>query len=172
MVDFEELTPQFYNAVVTSKGVQFGERFVGQRLTIDSSFPPFEFDVLSLLPSAPLTVKVGLLDQNVFVGTILSQVLIGLSPLAALPPPDPNIVHGVGEGSVAMLFPAPVSAFGFRLSGGHFEPPNTMFLDVRRRSPAVRLRRRASSACTRATVEHCPRRYWTISRPSRLGAPL
>ena len=130
LVDFEGLTAQNYDTVLTSQGVQFGERFMGQTLTIDSSIAPFEFDVLSGTPSAPLTVQVGLVDQNISVAPIvMGQGLIGLSPLAALPPPDANIVHGVGEGSVAMLFPAPASRVGFRLGGGHAVPQNMIFLD-------------------------------------------
>lgn len=101
-----------YDAVFTSGGVSFAERFAGQTNT-----PASGFDVLSGTPSGTLSLAVGNAGQNlsIFVNPIsgISQVLVGLGSAGGL------VDEGIGEGSFAALFATDQSEFGFELVGGN-----------------------------------------------------
>jgi hypothetical protein len=116
-----------YDGILSSGGLDFAERFVGQILTFNG-----DLDELSGLPTGPLTLQVGNPGQNLSVGQDLGDN--GLYPYG--PKGFPN-ADGYGEGAFALLFPAPVSEFGFESffsSGGEifvqFFKNNGEFIDV------------------------------------------
>jgi len=92
-----------YDGVLVSGGARFAERFVGQTLGVLGAN-----DTLSSSASGPLTLQTGLAGQNLAVGTDLGTN--GLYPYGPVGFPGPD---GYGEGSFAILFPGPVSTFGF-----------------------------------------------------------
>ncbi|MCK4511557.1 hypothetical protein KAW64_07460 [bacterium] len=99
-----------YDAIFESDGADFAERFVGQSLSYSG-----DFDVLSGLPTTPLSLQVGAANENVgimYYEPWLSQVLYGLGPLGF-----PNY-DAIGEGAFAVLFDYDQSEFGFDLMGG------------------------------------------------------
>ena len=98
-----------YNAVFVSGGVSFAERFTGQ-----TNAPASGFDVLSGLPTGPLSLTLGAINQNlnIFLNDG-NQVLTGLGPVG-FPSND-----AIGEGSIAALFSTNQSEFGFDIVGGN-----------------------------------------------------
>jgi hypothetical protein len=99
-----------YDTTFESNGASFGERFVGQTLTLLG-----DNDKLSGAPSGgSLTLAVGAPGQNlnVFFYTT-SQVMDGLG-FRGFP-----TAEAVGEGSFAVLFDFDQSQFGFDLVGGN-----------------------------------------------------
>jgi hypothetical protein len=93
--------------------VSFAERFVGQTLSFNG-----DFDVLSGMPTEPLTLQPGAADRNIAVSTFAgSNVLL---PYGRAGFPE---IFGAGEGAFAVLFPAPVSEFGFQVFGSNREDP-------------------------------------------------
>ncbi|MGH9462903.1 MAG: hypothetical protein ACRD1X_16930, partial [Vicinamibacteria bacterium] len=122
IVDFEDVVgfrlPQvaIYNGVLKSGDVRFSERFVGQTLTVE---PPVSdggpVDVLSGMPSEPLALQPGEPNKNLAVltqGEPSTNVLFPCGNLTC------RLFNGLGEGAVALIFPAPVSAFGFTAGFG------------------------------------------------------
>ena len=114
IVDFDDLPAASasgvnYDATFISRGVGFGERFVGQILGA-----AVQYDTLSGTPAGPLAVVAGAPSQNLdllfYNG---SNVLTGLGNLGF-----PNF-DAVGEGSFAALFSSDQSEFGFQLVGGN-----------------------------------------------------
>jgi hypothetical protein len=101
-----------YDAIFTSGGVGFAERFVGQTLTISG-----DFDVLSASPSGSLALQVGATGQNINIYDAVEygagNVINGLGHVGY-----PNY-SAIGEGSFALLFSTDQSQFGFQLIGGN-----------------------------------------------------
>jgi hypothetical protein len=97
-----------YDGFLSSGGVRFAERFVGQTLSYNGNF-----DVVSGIPTNPLTLQAGLPGQNLDVFDYATNVLTGLGPLGY---PD---IDAIGEGSMAMLFPVPQFALTFQVVGGN-----------------------------------------------------
>ncbi len=98
-----------YDNIFESDGADFAERFAGQTLATSG-----DFDVLSGTPTGPLSLQVGVPNQNLQVyDRVTSQTLTGLGPLGF-----PN-ADAIGEGSFAVLFDFDQSEFGFRLVGGN-----------------------------------------------------
>jgi hypothetical protein len=97
-----------YDGLVSSGGLQFAERFMGQEVSYGG-----DFDVVSGIPSEPLTLQLGTPGQNLDVFAYTTNVLSGLGPLGY---PD---LDAIGEGSIAMYFPVPQSAVSFELVGGN-----------------------------------------------------
>lgn len=103
------LTGVNYDGIVTSGGLTFAERFVGQIRTTSG-----DFDVLSGTPTGPLALQVGAANQNLVVVTEAGpngNVIGGLGPLGF------NDPDATGEGSMALLFPTAQFEFGFDLVG-------------------------------------------------------
>jgi len=97
-----------YDEIVTSGGMGFAERFLGQTLSYNGVF-----DVLSGAGSGPLTLQVGAPGQNVDVLTDIfaNNVISGLGPLGY------PVLDAIGEGALAMLFPFRISQVGFDVFG-------------------------------------------------------
>jgi hypothetical protein len=98
-----------YDGIVTSGGLTFAERFVGQIRTTSG-----DHDVLSGTPTNPLALQVGAANQNLVVVTEIGpngNVIGGLGPLGF------NDPDATGEGSMALLFPTAQFEFGFDLVG-------------------------------------------------------
>jgi hypothetical protein len=117
LITFEDL-PQIaapgvnYDAIFSSGGASFAERFVGQTLTASG-----DFDQLSGSPSGALALQVGTVNHNIniFAGNYAGKygnVLTGLGT-----PGFPDFA-AIGEGSFAVLFSTDQSEFGFSLIGG------------------------------------------------------
>jgi PEP-CTERM motif len=113
IVDFDDLATSTssgtnYDDAFVSRGVGFGERFVGQSLSASGNF-----DVLGTTAGGPLATLAGTANHNLdillFGG---SNVLTGLGTLGY-----PSF-DAVGEGSFAALFSTDQSQFGFQLVGG------------------------------------------------------
>lgn len=108
LVDFEDVVGGAfpgvnYDGILVTGGVSIAERFVGQTLSFSG-----DLDVLSGVPSGPLTLMTGAAGQNVAVGTDTGTN--GLYPYGPDGFPSPS---GYGEGAFAVLFPGLVSEFGF-----------------------------------------------------------
>ncbi|MFI5371616.1 MAG: hypothetical protein ACHQ52_08665 [Candidatus Eisenbacteria bacterium] len=97
-----------YDGFVYSGGLQFAERFVGQTLGYAG-----DFDAVSGTPVDPLALQVGSPGQNLDVFAYTTNVLAGLGHLGY---PD---LDAIGEGSIAVYFPAPQSRVSFMLVGGN-----------------------------------------------------
>lgn len=98
-----------YDGIFESGGAALAERFVGQTLSYSGTF-----DVLSGTPTMPLSLQVGLPNQNLCIYFhMTSQVMPGNGPLGW---PD---YEAIGEGSFAILFDYDQSEFGFDLVGGN-----------------------------------------------------
>jgi hypothetical protein len=120
VIDFESISGGVspgtnYDAVLTLNGAVFGERFQGQTLGADG-----DFDTLSGTPSSPLTAVAGAANHNLVVlldevSGNNTQILAGLGncDVQACPASD-----RIGEGSIAVRFPALQSEFGLKVIGG------------------------------------------------------
>ncbi len=98
-----------YDGIVTSGGVEFAEKFVGQVLSANGNF-----DVLTCPGSVgALTLGLGLANQNLSVVDFggPNNGLLGNGPTGY-----PNF-SSIGEGSVAVLFSHDVSKIGFDVVG-------------------------------------------------------
>jgi len=128
VVDFEDLVGvppppliAIFDGILESRDVRFAERFLGQTLSI---VPPTgvplagPLDELSGVPSDPLTLQPGDPNKNLAVQTEGEPPNNALFPCGNL---TCLLFAGRGEGALALIFPAPVSAFGFVASGG--DPP-------------------------------------------------
>ncbi|RZL35704.1 MAG: PEP-CTERM sorting domain-containing protein [Rubrivivax sp.] len=114
-VTFSELADGTIDGLLTSGGVQFGERFDGQELAVVKAPRPGEvaqdwFDSLSFgAPTAGLTLMAGAAGANLGVydyGDADGTALFGAGPLAG---------DADGFGAISARFAAPVSALGFQL---------------------------------------------------------
>jgi hypothetical protein len=122
LVDFEDVAALpfpgvVYNGILVSGGAKLAERFVGQTLSFSGNS-----DVLSGIPTGPLTLQIGAANQNLDVGIENgTHNLLGCGPRGCL---DAN---GYGEGSFAILFPGLVSEFGYQgLFGDSFSLNTTV----------------------------------------------
>jgi hypothetical protein len=97
-----------YDGIVRSGGLSFAERFMGQTLGYNG-----DFDVVSGIPTSPLSLQVGAPGQNLDVFSYATNVLAGLGNLGF---PD---LDAIGEGAVAMYFPVLQSRVGFEIVGGN-----------------------------------------------------
>jgi hypothetical protein len=97
-----------YDGIVQNGGLGFAERFVGQSLSYNG-----DFDVVSGTPSSPLSLQVGAPGQNLDVFLYNSNVLAGLGNVGF---PD---LDAIGEGSIAISFPASQSRVSLDLVGGN-----------------------------------------------------
>jgi hypothetical protein len=98
-----------HDEIVSSGGLTFAERFAGQTLSANGNF-----DVLSGIPTGPLTLQAGLPGQNLFLdnrGGGGGVEITGIGPLGF---PNSN---ALGEGSIAFLFPSNQFEFGLQLEG-------------------------------------------------------
>ena len=125
VADFEDLVGvppppliAIFDGILESGDVRFAERFVGQTLSIT---PPTgeplagPLDELSGVPSDPLRLQPGDPNKNLAVlrrGDPLNNNLLPCGNLTC------RLFAGLGEGAFALIFPAPVSAFGFIARGG------------------------------------------------------
>lgn len=119
-VSFSELVAGAFdsvaiNGLLSSGGVQFGERFAGQELAVAKAPRPGEvaqdwFDDLSLgKPAAGLTLLAGAAGANLgayHYGDADGAALFGVGPLAGA---------ADGFGAISARFAAPVWALGFQL---------------------------------------------------------
>ena len=96
-----------YDTVLYDGDLSFAERFVGQSVSSSG-----DFDVISGSPSSPLQLQVGAAGQNLDVFDYAGNVLAGLGPVCY---PD---VDAIGEGSIAIYFPAAQSKVKLSLVGG------------------------------------------------------
>jgi hypothetical protein len=97
-----------YDGLVWSGGMQFAERFMGQKLSYSG-----DFDVVSGNPINPLILQVGAPGQSLDVFAYTTNVLAGLGHVGY---PD---LDAIGEGSIAMYFPLAQSRVSFQLVGGN-----------------------------------------------------
>ena len=97
-----------YDGLVWSGGMQFAERFMGQKLSSSG-----DFDVVLGSPINPLILQVGAPGQSLDVFAYTTNVLAGLGHLGY---PD---LDAIGEGSIAMYFPLSQSRVSFQLVGGN-----------------------------------------------------
>jgi hypothetical protein len=109
VIDFDGLSEGSYDAVIDLEGASFAERFAGQSLTYSGNF-----DVLSAVPSDPLTLQVGEASKNIHIlhGSYPS-VVDGLGPLG-FPHMD-----AIGEGAIAALFDIGQFEVGFQIVGAN-----------------------------------------------------
>jgi hypothetical protein len=116
-ITFSELTDgAYYDGLLTSGGVQFGERFAGQELAVTkklqlgSTTQQDWFDDLSFGgPTAGLTLLAGAAGANLGAydyGDADGTALFGAGPLASA---------AAGFGALSARFASPVSALGFQL---------------------------------------------------------
>ena len=96
------------DGVVTTGGLSFAERFVGQTLSANG-----DFDLISGVPTNPLALQVGAPGQNLDVFQYVSNVLAGLGNLGF---PD---LDAIGEGAIAIRFSVLQSRVSFDLVGGN-----------------------------------------------------
>jgi hypothetical protein len=131
-----------YDAIFRSGNTSFAERFLGQTLSYSGNF-----DILSGVPSASLSLAVGAPGQNlnIFINNT-SQVLTGLGNLGY-----PNY-DAIGEGSFAVLFDKDQSQFGFQLVGGD---SGTAWIDFFKRD---------GSLISEITVSSLSEAYYGFSR--------
>ncbi len=109
-----------YDNIVQNGGLEFAERFVGQTLGYSG-----DFDVVSGIPTSPLSLQVGVPGQNLDVLTYTtSNVLSGLGNLGY---PD---LDAIGEGSIAIYFPAAQSRVSFDIVGGNAGSATLGFYDA------------------------------------------
>lgn len=97
-----------YDGVVFSGGMLFAERFAGQSAGFFG-----DYDLIGGAPSNPLMPQVGAAGANLNVFDYAGNALNGLGPLGF---PD---MDAIGEGSISMLFPAPLSRVKLDLVGGN-----------------------------------------------------
>lgn len=142
LINFEGLTPGFYNETITRTGsagleATFGQNFAGQTVGVDRVF-----DTLSGTPTDPLTVVPGATNRNLSIdprnrpdGT-LWNVLNGLGPASF--PPNSRIV---GEGAVSVLLQEDQSEFGFFVVDGNGDPisrpENNLFVSFFKRDGSL-----------------------------------
>lgn len=116
VITFAELTDgAYYDGLLTSGGVQFGERFAGQELAVAKAPRPGEaaqdwFDDLGAgSPTAGLTLLAGAAGANLGAydyGDAHGKALFGVGPLSGA---------SDGFGAISARFASPVSALGFQL---------------------------------------------------------
>jgi hypothetical protein len=97
-----------YDGLLVSGDLLFSERFAGQSVSSNGAF-----DVISGLPSNPLQPEVGEAGQNLDVFDYDGNVLNGLGPIGF---PE---IDAIGEGSIAIYFPAVQSEVKLSLVGGN-----------------------------------------------------
>lgn len=97
-----------YDGIVVSGGLLFAERFIGQIQGASG-----DFDAITGTPSNPLMPQAGDAGENLDVFDYAGNVLTGLGPVGY---PD---IDAIGEGSIAIYFPAPQSKVKFDLVGGN-----------------------------------------------------
>lgn len=113
VVDFDDIAGgpapgTNYDANFVSRGVGFGEHFLGQTVSFNG-----DFDVISGAPSGgSLTLVAGAPNQNLNVFDFSSNVLTGLGNAGY-----PNF-NAIGEGAFSLTFSSGQSQFGFQLVGG------------------------------------------------------
>jgi len=105
-----------YDGILSSDGLSFAERFNGQSLTTNG-----DFDVLSGSPANPLALQVGLPNQNIVVNKESKTYIAGLGHLGY---PEFN---AIGEGSIAVLYPAPQAAIKLDVYGSDSGPMTANF---------------------------------------------
>lgn len=97
-----------YNGPISNVNLTFGESLTGQTVV-----PAGDFDTLVGNPNGPVSVAIGLPNQNL---TVLdfggSNVIVPNGPAG-----HPNF-NAVGEGSLAFVFNVDQGEFGFQLVGG------------------------------------------------------
>lgn len=115
VITFSELADGHIDSLLTSGGVQFGERFAGQEMAVAKAPRPGEvaqdwFDDLSFgSPTAGLTLLAGAAGANLAAfdyGNPGGTSLYGMGPLSEA---------AEGLGAISARFAAPVSALGFEL---------------------------------------------------------
>jgi len=111
-VHFDEIL-DVVTANADPRVVSFAERFVGQTLSFNG-----DFDVLSGMPTEPLTLQPGAADRNIAVSTFAGSSVLLPYGRAGFPE-----IFGAGEGAFAVLFPAPVSEFGIQVFGSNGGDP-------------------------------------------------
>jgi hypothetical protein len=97
-----------YDGIVLSGGLRFAERFVGQTLGYSG-----DFDVVTGIPTNPLTLQVGAPGQNLDVFTYTSNVLAGLGNVGF------KDLDAIGEGSISVYLPNAQSRVSFEIVGGN-----------------------------------------------------
>ncbi len=97
-----------YDDVLSSGGLFFSERFVGQSVSSAG-----DFDVILGVPSNPLQPQAGEAGQNLDVFDYAGNMLTGLGPLG-FPEGD-----AIGEGAMAIRFPADQSKVKLTIVGGN-----------------------------------------------------
>lgn len=107
-VDGGEAPGTNYDEVLISGDLLFSERFAGQSVWSNG-----DFDVISGSPSNPLQPEVGAAGQNLDVFDYAGNALAGLGPIGF---PD---IDALGEGSIAIYFPAAQSEVKLSLVGGN-----------------------------------------------------
>lgn len=120
-INFNELTPDLLNGLVTSGGVTFGERFAGQVLAVAKAPRPGViaqdwFDDLSTgTPTTGLTVLAGADGHNLGAydyGDARGNALAGIGPTMA------DDADTFGFGSISARFASGLSGLGFYLRDG------------------------------------------------------
>jgi len=96
-----------------SRVVSLAERFVGQTVGVIG-----DFDVLRGTPTDPLTLQPGAPGKNLAVATMAGSHTLVPYGEAGFPS-----FNAYGEGAFAVLFPAPVSQFGFQAFFSHGGDP-------------------------------------------------
>jgi hypothetical protein len=97
-----------YDDVLSVGDLSFAEHFVGQSVSSSG-----DFDVVSGTPSQPLQLETGAAGQNLDVFDYQGNVLAGLGPLGY------KDIDAIGEGAIAIYFPAAQAMVSFSLLGGN-----------------------------------------------------
>jgi len=97
-----------YDGIVMSGDLLFSEHFLGQ-----TAAPAGVYDVVLGAPTNPLTPEVGATLQNLDIFDYAGNVLTGLGPLGY---PDGD---AIGEGSIAIYYPALQSKVKLSIVGGN-----------------------------------------------------
>jgi hypothetical protein len=122
----EDGNPRAINidSVYTAAGAHFGERFLGQQVGT-ATFHDGQFDVVSGLPTGPLTVTAGPPGKNISLAADTDDfqtwwwAMGGTGPVGFSDDFD-TLVRAVGEGSLAIGFDRDQSELAFELRG--FDP--------------------------------------------------
>lgn len=141
LVDFEDLevnigAPVHVEEIFRSGLAQFGERFAGQALTYERQYyysNPNDHrntysDILGNTASTQLTLQPGSSGENVTIvrGADNNKQNAAIAGNGKAKHPSP---HGLGEGSIAVLFDYDQSEFGFDLLGGQLGSATLQFWD-------------------------------------------
>jgi len=97
-----------YDGIVISGDVQFSEHFAGQSVGSNGVF-----DVVSGTPTDPLQSEAGAAGQNLDLFDDATKVLAGLGAIGY---PD---IDAIGEGSIAIYYPAAQSRVKLSIVGGN-----------------------------------------------------